>query len=540
MTRDRDSTKRKSKTVGDDEDSKQSDIATARSALFAAVEGDNDDALTPLYSPRPFLNLFVSSNTSRSILPKLSTRDQKQLLLDAVRSFTKSHARRFFSALNNMVNKVINEEEYIPESAYHEDNNEDDENNDDDDEGSEIIADTQSSEALQFLNWSAVTVQTYLESLNEKHLNKKAQLSITGEVFEVAVSLHNILFQLNSCGPDAVAVQSTIVALCEDWWQANGAQREMLVAQTLPLLVIAALGTESSSKSDVKRLFQMRQALEIIDFADSSSNSLRSLLLRVASSPLCLRLPEGKRLLASLFHVDGTLMKDMHQAMRVQIPDAKKTELQAYAEIYFRAWKEAPTTEIQEVVESEVLSDLMYAVIHVGNPNMTKSLLTVLEPFHDAKKNPAVEGLLHRMYAPILWRSMSAANAKVRVNAALVLAEVFPLQDASHTQTEASIRKGCTGLNSLLQDRDPRVRVAGSEAVAKILSTYWDVVPSTDIRTLLNRKYLVCSTGMCFALFLILDKSLTHIRCACIFFMLQILSRNTLPTHRPRLFGLER
>jgi hypothetical protein len=491
----------KSKTMGDDEDSKQSDIATARSSLFAAVEGDNDDVSTPLYSPRPFLNLFVSSNTTRSIIPGLTTRDQKQLLLDAVRSFSKSHARRFFSALNNIVNKVINEEDYIPESAYHEDNNED---NDDEEDDSEIIADTQSSEALQFLNWSAVTVQTYVESLNEKNSNKKAQLSITGEVFEVAVSLHNILFQLNSCGPDAVAVQSTIVALCEDWWQANGSQREMLVAQTLPLLVIAALGTGSSSKADVKRLFKMREALDIIDFADSSSDSLRSLLLRVASSPLCLRLPEGKRLLASIFHVDGTLMKDMHQAIRVQIPDAKKTELQAYAEIYFRAWKEAPTTEIQNAVESQVLSDLMYAVIHVGNPNMTKSLLAVLEPFHDAKKNAAVEGLLHRMYAPILWRSMSAANAKVRVNAALVLAEVFPLQDASHTQTEASIRKGCTGLKSLLQDRDPRVRVAGSEAVAKILSTYWDVVSSTDIRTLLNRKYfgisiILCWNVLCFA-----------------------------------------
>jgi hypothetical protein len=493
-----DTTKRKGpKTAGDDDDSKSENTTIARSALFAAVEGDNDDVMTPLYSPRPFLNLFVSSNTSRSILPGLSTRDQKQLLLDAIRSFNKSHARRFFSALNNIVNKVITEEDYIPESAYHNDNDQD--NDDDGDaEDDEILADSKSSEALQFLNWSAVTIQTYLESLNEKHSNKKAQLSISGEVFEVAVSLHDILFQLNSCGPDAVAVQSTIVSLCEDWWQANGAQREMLVAQTLPLLVIAALGTASSSKSDVKRLFQMRQALEIIDFADSSSDSLRSLLLRVASSPLCLRLPEGKRLLASFFHVDGTLMRDMHQAMRVQIPDAKKTELQAYAEIYFRAWKEAPTTEIQQAVESHILSDLMYAVIHVGNPNMAKSLLTILEPFHDAKKTAAVEGLLHRMYAPILWRSMAAANAKVRVNAAQVLAEVFPLQDASHTQTEASIRKGCAGLNSLLQDRDPRVRVAGSEAVAKILSTYWDVLPSTDIRTLLNRKYcMLCWNVRC-------------------------------------------
>jgi hypothetical protein len=50
----------------------------------------------------------------------------------------------------------------------------------------------------------------------------------------------------------------------------------------------------------------------------------------------------------------------------------------------------------------------------------------------------------------------------------------------------------------LLQDRDPRVRVAGSEAMAKILSTYWDVLPSTEIRVLLNREYLGLSArSMC-------------------------------------------
>jgi len=472
-------TKQKS---GGDEDDAKSDIATARAALFSATEGD-DNALTPLHSPRPFLNLFVASNSTRSILPDLSARDQKQLLLDAIRSFTKSHGRRFFSALQSIVDKVVSDEEYIPESAYLDENEQDSANEQD------IQADANSSQALNFLNCAALAVTTYLESLAAKHTNKKTQLSVTGEVLAVAVGLHDILFQLNSCGPHAVAVQAAIVGMCEAWWHANGEQRSQLVAQTIPLLVISALRHGPSAKSDIKRLFQMRQALEIIDFSDTSSGSLKSLLLRLASSPLLLRLPEGKRLLACLFHVDGALMRDMHQAVRVQIPDAKKTELEAYAEIYFRAWKEAPAPEVQDAVESQVLADLMYAVIHVANPNMTKSLLAVLNPFHDAKKTPAVEDLLHRMYGPILWRSMAAANAKVRVNAAQVLSEVFPLQDASHTQTDASIRKGCTGLKSLLQDRDPRVRVAGSEALAKILSTYWDVLPPTEIRSLLNRKF---------------------------------------------------
>jgi len=520
-------TRRKAAKAVKDEAIDEEDVEVARSALFAAVEGDDDDLAAPLHSPAGLLRLFVSSNTSKSIIPGISSRDQKSLLMKAVKSMNKGQGRRFFAGLKTTVDKVINDKEYIPESAF-----EDDDDDNEDPDYMEVLPDPKSSEALTFLCVTADCVQAYLDGLVEKHTNKKSQMPVIGEVCDVAFSLHNILFELNSCGPDATAVQLATVSFCEIWWHANGIQREQLVVQALPLLVIAALGDGSSTqKSDIKRLFQMRQALQVIDFADPSSDSLRSLLLRIASSPWCLKLPEGKRFLAYLFHVDGILLKDVHQAMRVQIPEAKKSILEAYGEIYFRAWMEAPNSEIQETIESEVLSDLMYAIIHVANPNMNKSLLTVLEPLHDAKKNPQIEGLLHRMYGPILWRSLGAANAIVRVNASQVLAEVFPLQDASHTQTEQAVRKGCKALKALLQDRDPRVRVAGSEAMAKILSTYWDVLPTAEIRTLLNRK--CCSlklTELMFGVAIYLNT--IHLQ------LFQTLSLSMLPTFLPQQSAL--
>ena len=36
------------------------------------------------------------------------------------------------------------------------------------------------------------------------------------------------------------------------------------------------------------------------------------------------------------------------------------------------------------------------------------------------------------------------------------------------------------------------VRVAGSNATAKILSQFWVAIPANDIRKLLNRKLLLC------------------------------------------------
>ena len=38
----------------------------------------------------------------------------------------------------------------------------------------------------------------------------------------------------------------------------------------------------------------------------------------------------------------------------------------------------------------------------------------------------------------------------------------------------------------------PAVRVAGSNATAKILSQFWVAIPVNDIRKLLNRKLLFC------------------------------------------------
>ena len=57
-----------------------------------------------------------------------------------------------------------------------------------------------------------------------------------------------------------------------------------------------------------------------IDFNDASVQFLRSALLRITSSPSCLKIPEGRRFLSFIISIDESLMKDVHQSIRVQIP----------------------------------------------------------------------------------------------------------------------------------------------------------------------------------------------------------------------------
>ena len=220
---------------------------------------------------------------------------------------------------------------------------------------------------------------------------------------------------------------------------------------------------------------------------------------------------EGRKFITHLFLVDATLVVDLHHAVRAQIPGSKKSILNAYAEIYYNAWKASTTTEkkhtnyeeleeeneeggspageIQTSIEENALQDFMYQVIHAAVPATSKSVRVVLDRFYVNKKNPDVESALHRMYGPLLWRALSGANARVRIQASVVLTDTFPLRDpnASEEWTEACVTRSVEALLSLMKDDVPSVRVAGSMATAKILTQFWNAVPSKDIRALLNQ-----------------------------------------------------
>ena len=467
------------------------DEGSTRLALFAAVEGDGSEQAL---SCRPLVKLMFRQGKQNTVLASIQSH-----------KFHKGHARRFFAGLAPILKKVIEEETYVPASAYETDN---DDANDTPKQNrkqnvihpTDVIPDSKSTEALELLKASALCLGAYLEGLVERRNendNDRKRYPLMDEVFAVAELLHGVLFSLHSCGTKGMQIQATIASLCETWWHQRFVDREAMVVQLLPLLVVRSLDA-SAQKSDVKRLFLIREALAVLDFENERIHYLRSLLLRTVSSPFFLKMTEGKRFIASLFYLHHSMVRDLHQAIRVQIPEAKKQILQAYGEIYFRAWKDAaPDSQVRATIEETSLQDLMYAILHVANPGMAKSLITILDPFHAAKKNAEIENLLHRMYGPVLWRSLRAANPRVRVNAAVVLAATFPLKasSASPKEMERAVQKGTKALKALLTDNDPRVRVAGSEATAMVLATFWDALPATDIRMLLNRKFILCIVG---------------------------------------------
>ncbi|KAK1747414.1 condensin-2 complex subunit G2 [Skeletonema marinoi] len=461
----------------------EDDDTLDHSDLFAAVEES-------VISCRPLVNFFYHPTDNDDTTTKLTTRQRRDVICNIVKSpkFNKTRARRLFSGLTPLLRKVVDEESYCP----------------DQDDNGEIIVDAHAAStlAVMYLRICAFLVDAYLDGLLKRQRkganNNNKRVEVIDEVFEVAEMLHDLLFPLQNCGKEGMATQSAIFAMCENWWHGNFDEKELFVTQLIPLLLVKSL-EDTAQKNDVKRLYSIRDAIDLLDFECESITTLKNHLLRTVANPLFLQSTEGKKFITHLFHVDASLVGELHKAIKVQLFEAKRSILNAYGEIYYNAWKQSADKkededeeegqgEIQASIEENALQDMMYYQIHAANPKIASSIRIVLDKFYVNKKSPDVESMLHRCYGPLLWRSLAATNARVRLQAAAVLTDTFPLRDpdAGQEWTEACVQKSVEALISLMSDEVAAVRVAGSNATAKILSQFWVAIPANDIRKLLN------------------------------------------------------
>jgi hypothetical protein len=240
--------------------------------------------------------------------------------------------------------------------------------------------------------------------------------------------------------------------------------------------------------TDVKRVFAVRDALSLLDFEDETAETLNELLLRCLIDPLFLRVAEGKRFLAFIFHLHPRFVDDIHMAIKNQIPSSKPAVLKAYGDVYFRAWRSAEG-EFLTKIEEGCLQDLMQRAVHAATPQLFSAVKRILAVFHEAKRQRGVDEMLLRLYEPILWRSLKVANPAVRCHAGTLLVAAFPLQnpDAPRSQFEEGLQRQFTHLEDMLADADPAVRVVGVQGISKVLGVYWELVPVHTTRTLLTR-----------------------------------------------------
>ena len=272
-------------------------------------------------------------------------------------------------------------------------------------------------------------------------------------------------------------VQDGMSRLCEAWYLAAPDERRTVVPQSILYLLLHSVG-EKGKLGDVKRVSAMREALLCIELGGSSFQSVQESIMRAAIHPNYVMHDDGRRFLAFVLSLQPQLTRSLHKTIKSQLPRCRKSMLVQYGELYHSAWKRA-TGPVLHALEHDCLQDLASHAISAASPALSSAIRHVLSVFHGKKKFKAVDEMLARIYEPILWRSFNVANATVRIQAAQLLAEAFPVQnpEASAKDFEEGLTRQIRVLDALLKDGVPRVREVGVHCVCRVLSVYLELLP---------------------------------------------------------------
>ncbi|KAL2348315.1 hypothetical protein Fmac_002315 [Flemingia macrophylla] len=332
-------------------------------------------------------------------------------------------------------------------------------------------------------------ILAHLASLCVSHPRKPFSLS---DLLPGVQALHDSLVVFES----ETALSSAIEGLCGEWWKENLAGRETLISQSLPFLLSRSLTLKR--KMDVHRVCVLREAFALFDFDDESIEDLKLLLVRCVISPLYLKTEDGRRFLSFVFALSGQLGKEILAMIRSQIPFGRKSMLEAYGDILFRAWRAAQGDSRSEI-ENGFLQDLIEAAIHASSGAFASYIRRILGAFINQRTTDGVEKMLYRLAEPVIFRSLQAANSNVRQNALHLLLDMFPLEDPDATKEEKDtlLDKQFFILEKLLTDDCPEVRTIAVEGSCRVLHLFWEVIPSPIITKMITKVIGDMSHDVC-------------------------------------------
>jgi Condensin II non structural maintenance of chromosomes subunit len=90
---------------------------------------------------------------------------------------------------------------------------------------------------------------------------------------------------------------------------------------------------DGGKAADVKRLNSVRDAFQVLDLEDPQSEETTHMMFMVCSTYNVLRIPEGRRCIASFFDLGSQIACDLLLVMKAQITMGKPAVLEAYGAI---------------------------------------------------------------------------------------------------------------------------------------------------------------------------------------------------------------
>lgn len=304
---------------------------------------------------------------------------------------------------------------------------------------------------------------------------------------------HNTFFSLQNYGPEGSDLQAQIASLGERWWKLDREGANLLSSTVMMYLLLKSLDTDTATLSDTKRVHGMRTALALIEWSDDSSDDMRDWLCACFVHPNYLKSDAGKSFLVFTFGLHPDFIAQLFKTIKGQVssPGVRKSVLEAYGSVLFRAWRGTEAgSPYRQRIEEDAVQVLIEGATHARSGALFKAVRTVLGQFHAGKVHPGVDEMLARLYDPIMWRSLKAANPTVRLQATTLLFDTFPLTDpsAGAADVDAAMQRQITAITDAMFDADPRLRAAAAQGVCcKVLAEYWELLPAAARVGLLGR-----------------------------------------------------
>jgi len=317
-------------------------------------------------------------------------------------------------------------------------------------------------------------------------------LSLAGVSNQVPEGMMQTALLLHSCLPSIKndKVANAISSLSEAWYIAGLEDKDVLVTNSL-LYLIKRSQTDAATKADVKRVWNINQALLGFRLQDDSTKELKQLLVQCMGTQIYFVTPEGIKFLAFLFSLSPDLIGHLHNEMKRCLPELGRSKAvsSALGEVYWRAWTNSGGI-YKKKLEENCIQDLMSKAVLAtrGRKGLAIVLQRILNYLHQQRRSNTTRSMLARLYQPILWRHLMVANSDVRLNATELVMSAYPVEDPDQdAETRgANLDEQHAAITNILRDECPEIRTVAIAGVCKILFSFWQLIPEEIIKNVIN------------------------------------------------------
>ncbi|KAH8583613.1 phosphatase regulator like HEAT repeats containing that folds into a alpha-alpha superhelix [Cryptosporidium sp. chipmunk genotype I] len=228
-----------------------------------------------------------------------------------------------------------------------------------------------------------------------------------------------------------------------------------------------------------------------------SEEELKNILTSCLNSSTIVKNIEGQTFISRVISKLSIYAHDeLVNTIQSFVPKLSSNLLVCYGNILYILWLEYNNQNNEKRMQN--LEEVIQKTFCIGsirlNPVIALRMRLILHSFHSNRDDFRVNKLLLRLYDPIIWRYLSVANWKVRLNTTALLAILFPLIDPSLSSGDYNLEldNQFSILQNLLIDNHSEVRVAAIQSVCRILTLYWEITPIERIHEILSILSLKC------------------------------------------------